>query len=263
MGILVVKRLIAIILVLSIPLQAAAPPAGKCDQGGFAATTNASCALSGMVLGQLIACVIFVQSTTITISSFSDGGTGQTWHTIGPVIGSNNETFIIWAIDTGSTFATTGVVLSANGTGDTFCAEYSNMASVGTVADCNSAGSSGNSTSLTSGSCTPSAANDVILGGGGSMANSITYTAGGSFTIEAQDAHSTQGNSAGWEDENSASCSSQAATMTASGSAAQWSMIMAAFKTNSPTSCSSPPQGGVIFLKGGSTKMEGGTVKIK
>lgn len=215
------------------PLHAAAPPLQKCEQGGFINTTVGACGLGvATTIGNLATIVIFVQSSTITISSFSGP---NTWHTIGPVLGTGNETFIAWSVIT-SAQTTMQVNFSNPTSGDFASAEYTNMAGVGTVADCNSAGSSGNSTALTSGSCTPTASNDLLIGGGGSLANSLTYTAGGSFTIEGQQAHSTQGNSYAWEDVNSAACTSQSASMTASGSA-QWSMIMAAFKTSAPTGC--------------------------
>jgi hypothetical protein len=239
------KRLTAMLLFLVAPLQAAAPPAFKCDNGGFSATTSCGCNLTGVASGSFVAIGFYAQSTTISGVGITDGGGGNTWHIIGPINGSGNSSFIGWTVATNS-FGSFQWNWTGSTTGDCFGARYTNMASAGTVADCNSAGSSGNGTALASGSCTPTAANDVLVAIGGVLANSATMSAGGSFTVEQSNAHSSQGNSYGWEDENSSSCSSQQATATESVTG-QWSMIMAAFKTSAPTSCTSG--GGAQMMK--------------
>lgn len=220
-------------------------PTNKCTAGGFTGTATQGCSLTATTVGNLIVVELFIQSSTITINSITDGG-ANTWHIIGPSLGTGNETFLGWTVVTTS-FGSFQWNMSSATNGDASGAEYTGMAPSATVLDCNSSGSTGNSVNLVSGTCTPSAANDLIVAVGGVMQNTANMTAGGGLTLEDNQAHSTQGNSYGYEDGNSFTvCASTQATMTSSISG-QWSMLMAAFKTSNPTSCTATGNGSVTF----------------
>lgn len=234
------KKILACLFAAS-NLFAAAPPANKWDNGGFTATNGCGGSFSGVSTSDLVTLYLYTQSTTISGVNITDGGGGNTWHIIGPINGTGNSSFIGWTVPT-NTFASAQWNWTGSTSGDCAGGRYTGMAGVATVLDCSSTGSSGSGTALTSGACTPTAANDLIVAVGGVLQNSATMTAGSGFTMQETDAHSTLGNSYGYEDQNSATCASQAAPMTA-GVSGQWSSIMAAFKTSSPTACTTSNTG--------------------
>lgn len=218
------------------------------SNGGFTAQSSGGVTFgAATVTGRLVTCHFYFQSITVTLDSVTDAGGDSVWTIRGPFTGSDNRSYIADTIvQTG--FSSPQGNFSGSTTGDVLCAEYSGNATSSYV-DCATAGGSGTGTALDAGSCTPSYSDDLHIGAGGSMANSVTYTAGGTYTNFVNEAHSTQGNSVAMEDDTTSSCSAVNPTMTASTSAT-WSMAGIAYKSSSPVACGVASSGYIITTPG-------------
>lgn len=220
------------------------------SNGGFTGQAGAGVSFGvAATAGNLVVCHWFFQSTTVTLDSVTDAGGDSVWNIRGSVTGSDNRSYIADAV-VATAFSSPNGTFSGATTGDVFCEEYSGNAAAGSQFDCISSGGSGTGTNLSGGSCTPSASDDLIIGAGGTMANSVTYTAGAGFTVRDQESHSTQGNSAAIEDKFASSCSASS-DMTGSGSGT-WNMITAAYKSSSPGACGASLPPGNILTRAGS-----------
>lgn len=254
-----VKKFIAIMLVAN---QAFAwTRVQGASNGGFAAQSSGGASFgAAATVGNLVICHFFFQSTTVTLNSVTDAGGTSVWTIRGPVTGTNNRSYIADAV-VASAFSSPNGTFSASTTGDVLCEEYSGNAAAGSHFDCISSGVSGNGTALNGGSCTPAASDDLVYGAGGTMANSVTYTAGSGFTVRQNEAHSTQGNSVADEDKFTSTCAGQSSDMTGSASQ-EWNMITVAYKSSAPSACSSTT-GKFITDKGsGSASTDKGTGRL-
>lgn len=221
------------------------------SNGGFAAQSSGGVTFGAATTsGRLVSCHFYFQSITVTLNSVTDAGGDSVWTIRGPFTGSDNRSYIADTIvQTG--FSSPQGNFSGATTGDVLCAEYSGNAT-SSYLDCISAGGSGTGTALDGGGCSPTYSDSLHIGAGGSMANSVTYTAGGSYTNFVNEAHSSQGNSVAMEDDTTSSCSTVQATMTGSTSAT-WNMVTVAYKSNSPVSCGAGGgSGNLIFWPGSS-----------
>lgn len=233
------------------------------SNGGFTGQASAGVSFGGAATsGNLVVCHWFFQSTSVTLNSVTDAGGDSVWNIRGSVTGADSRSYIADAVVV-TAFSSPNGTFSGATTGDVFCEEYSGNAAAGSQFDCISSGSSGTGTTLSGGSCTPTASDDLIIGAGGTMANSVTYTAGTGFTVRDQEAHSTQGNSAAIEDKFASGCSASS-DMTGSGSGT-WNMITAAYKSSSPSACGSSLPSGNIFTRsgGGSIRTTSGNGSIR
>ena len=223
--------LLVLIFICAYSSHAQAPPTQLCNSGGgfTSAAPLCSWSIGNPTANHLLVVFVMIQSTTVTWVNGSDSC--QTWTQVAgsPWKGTGVEIIAMQAIAVGGCGANTTMNLSGSATGNFLGEDYPGMVTNNsTVLDCASTGNSGNGTSMTSGSCTTqagvqsasmtnsatgqwvmvvlaykqtAASSDVLMGLGGLVSNSATFTAGGSYTIRQNGGTSSSG-SAAFEDLN-------------------------------------------------------------
>ena len=211
------KQLIGcLFLLLWMPCaHAQAPPVETCNSGGSFSSNVAQCGFSSnTTVNQLLVVAAVITDTTTTFSSGSDS-CGDTWTQVSgsPWRGTGVSIIAMQTVTNSSGCRTISMNLSVSTSGSVVGAEYAGMVTNNaTVLDCVSTAGTGNSTALLSGNCSTrsigsatasmtrsvsgqwvavmlaykqlSGTLDVLVGIGGTVANSGTFTAGSGYTLE-------------------------------------------------------------------------------
>ncbi len=165
-----------------LPVQAQSVSQAKSGSGSTTSVATGSFA-SNVTAGSLLACFVFLQSTSATISSFSINGTAATAASGSPATTAVQRVYAGYVLSAtgGSTTGCTatssaGVAYSAN------AVEISLGAGCTTTHDIDNTGNAGSGTSATVPSTSPTAANAIGIAATGTNSNR-GFTAGASYSI--------------------------------------------------------------------------------